>query len=164
MDRSTSPNQGHPSKPPGRTVAGWALGVLWCVGAVGCGDGSQDGSDQDADRVESVEEWCAVAEESLPALTFTSAEALDDPGRQHELELEAVDTYLGHYRRLAEGAPDVPDGATDTASQLADTFDEMRDQVADGAALPSVLGNVQAESDLDAQVLDLDDNVEQICS
>jgi hypothetical protein len=153
-----------------------ALGAAACGGTDGADRGAGDGGDGAGSGgrggLASQEEWCEAAGAPLPALEFTSAAALDDPEAQRALELEAVDTHRRHYRRLARGAPGVPDGVAQGAAQLAGRFGELRDRVRGGEALPAVLAEMRApgggpgdqgDHGLVDQVSGLAGRVEQVC-
>jgi hypothetical protein len=125
--------------------------------ATACGDGDQGaGSDPTASALGSTEMWCERLAEDLPVLASPNPDG-------HELEY--LDLHIARADALAAGAPGVPAAATDAAGEIAATLAEIRERVADGEALPSVLQDVFSDSDSTfmgaAEVLD--DEAATIC-
>ena len=105
----------------------------------------------------SVAGWCSAYRESLPALSSPNPDGK---------ELEFLDLYVARYTLLGGDTEGVPSSATTAMQRLAAAYAAIRQRVAAGEQLASVLQSIFADpqSELILAGTAVDDEVAKICS
>lgn len=100
--------------------------ILLLIAISGCGETPV----QTETALEDKDAWCALARESLPALSSPNPDGF---------ELEVLGLHVERYQTLAGGASGVPESAASAMGMFSVTFEEVRARFVLGESLPTIL-------------------------